>query len=103
MIKVKFLMIVITVVLTTGDVMSQTQTGGDEKKKSLVTSTPVNLDETRDYTNLDNTRSSKTHFDEGTNDPTKSGMVLSYYNGVPVYTKSYAVNGIHIDITYVPK
>lgn len=41
--------------------------------------------------------------DEGTNDPTKSGMTLEYWGTQPVYTKTNMAGEIKINIIYIPK
>lgn len=41
--------------------------------------------------------------DEGTNDPTKSGMTLEYWGTQEVYRKTTSVNGLHVVLIYIPK
>lgn len=99
--KIKYFVFGLSLVLFSGTALSNLKKGGDEKKKTVVKSTPVNFESIKYNPEL--IKAPKGPIDEGTNDPTVSGLTPIMIDGKEVFTKTTTQNDITVTILYTPK
>lgn len=104
--KYQYLVIILFITITSGTTYSQTNTGNNEGSSSF-----INLSDTNSIYNNSKYVDIQEMFypnpqtgDEGTNDPTNSGMTLEFIQGYEIYRKVIQIApGAMLEIIFYPK